>query len=307
MEKKRKENDQIHKGEQVYKIILIISIILLITNIIIGIQILNGRERIVTSVNMTNNLVEIVKEVKPAVVRIISETNQTPDSYSSSEIIKTDTGWTSYGTGFFIKSDGHIATANHVIDKSDKITVIIFKDGRVIETKEAKIIRQNPKTDTAVIKVDKKECPYLEIREYNEVNEGEEIGLIGFPLGVSFPMINKGIISSKNSLNMYGEDAKMFTINSFINPGNSGGPLISLEDGKAIGIINAKFRVVPQNLYIPPINLPKQGGISLMGIDFGSLVGVTIETRNLVLETLEKSSNVGIGFSTSIDYIKGYS
>lgn len=255
---------------------------------------------------MTNNLVEITKKVKPAVIQIVSETDNSPDSSLSSEIIKTNTGWASVGTGFFIDSEGYIATANHVVDKSKKITVILFKDNKAILSKEAKIIKQNPKIDTAIIKIEGSGYPFLELRNFDNSNEGESIGFIGFPLGTNFPTVNSGIISSKINADLYGESAKTYTLNAFINPGNSGGPMFSEKDGKVLGIINAKFKIVPPNLYIPPVNISNKGGVAIMGIDFGQLVGVTVDTRNLLLETIDRTSNVGIGFSISSDYIKEY-
>ena len=293
---------EIKARNKIYLIILILSIILLISNLFVSYNIIKNKERIVTSVNMSNNLVEIVKKVKPAVVQIISETNSTPDSSLSSEIIKINTGWASVGTGFFIDSGGYIATANHVVDNSKKITVIIFRDNKAVSSHEAKIIKQNPKTDTAIIKIEGKDYPFLELRSYDDSNEGEDIGFIGFPLGTNFPTINKGIVSSKISI----DSTSTYTINAFINPGNSGGPLFSLEDGKVLGVINSKIQIIPPNLYITPINLSNSGGVAIIGIDFGQLVGVTIDTRNLLLETIDKTSNVGIGYSVSSDYLKNY-
>jgi len=48
------------------------------------------------------------------------------------------------------------------------------------------------------------------------------------------------------------------------------------------------------------------GSVEIMGIDFGSLVGVTVDTRNILLEVIEKNSQAGIGFSVSTDYVRDY-
>jgi len=134
---------------------LAITLILLMVNIFLTTNILKNKERIVTSVNMTNNLVEITKNVKPAVVRIVAETNQSPDSYFSSEIIKVDTGGlASIGTGFIVDPEGYIITANHVITGSNNIQVILFDEDKT-EVKKAKIVKQNTQKDIAVIKISK--------------------------------------------------------------------------------------------------------------------------------------------------------
>ena len=55
------------------------------------------------------------------------------------------------GSGFFVSADGYIVTNNHVVQKAKTVTVTT-QDGKTLD---AKVVGTDPKTDLALIKVER--------------------------------------------------------------------------------------------------------------------------------------------------------
>ena len=71
----------------------------------------------------------------------------------------------------------------------------------------------------------------IRLGSIDEIDIGDEVIAIGTPMGLDFS-VSKGIISSirKN------DGATLIQTDCAINSGNSGGPLISVSNGKVVGI-----------------------------------------------------------------------
>lgn len=139
------------------------------------------------------------------------------------------------GSGFIITSDGYILTNNHVVDDAEKITVVL-KDGRKLDAKK---IGTDPDSDVALIKVEGKDFPVIEIGDSDALEIGEWVIAIGNPFGLS-ETVTVGIVSAKGrqvGINEGGYEDFIQT-DAAINPGNSGGPLLDIN-GKAIGMNSA--------------------------------------------------------------------
>src|SRR5690554_3749054 len=63
------------------------------------------------------------------------------------------------GSGFIIREDGYVVTNYHVIENADKVTVNL-KEGKQYK---AKVIGTDQKYDLAILKIEAKNLPYLEI------------------------------------------------------------------------------------------------------------------------------------------------
>ncbi len=142
----------------------------------------------------------------------------------------------SQGSGFIVSADGYILTNNHVVGDADKIMVKL-EDGRVFK---AKTIGTDPHTDVAVIKIDAKNLPVLQLGDSDVLEVGEWVIAIGNPFGLSHTL-TAGIVSAKGRSSLGIADYENFIqTDAAINPGNSGGPLVNLE-GKVIGMNTAIF------------------------------------------------------------------
>ena len=96
------------------------------------------------------------------------------------------------GSGVIVSEDGYIITNNHVIDKSDKITVTLDNKTEY----EAKVIGTDPSTDIALLKVEANGLPYLEYANSDDVELGEWVLAVGNPYNLT-STVTAGIISAK--------------------------------------------------------------------------------------------------------------
>jgi serine protease Do len=140
----------------------------------------------------------------------------------------------SQGSGFFVSQDGYIMTNCHVIEKADKITVVLEGDREL----DATLVGADPHTDIAILKVEGTDFPYLELGDSDKIEIGEDVAAIGSPFQLQ-ASLTSGVISAKGRQNLRITDLEDFIqTDAAINPGNSGGPLINL-DSEVIGINTA--------------------------------------------------------------------
>lgn len=144
------------------------------------------------------------------------------------------------GSGFIVRKDGYILTNEHVIDKAEDITVLLPNG----EKYKAKLTGYDIRSDLAVLKIDAKNLPYIEMGDSDKVKTGQWAIAVGNPFAIfennPKPTMTLGIISavhrslpSSDMNNRYYGD--LIQTDAAINPGNSGGPLLNI-DGKVIGI-----------------------------------------------------------------------
>jgi serine protease Do len=136
----------------------------------------------------------------------------------------------SLGSGFIISEDGYILTNNHVVDEAEQILV------RMNDRREfvAEVVGKDERSDVALIKIDAKELPVVEIGDSEQLRVGEWVLAIGSPFGFDHS-VTAGIVSAKGR-NLPSENYVPFIQTDVaINPGNSGGPLFNLN-GKVVGI-----------------------------------------------------------------------
>ncbi|MDD4888878.1 MAG: trypsin-like peptidase domain-containing protein [Phycisphaerae bacterium] len=141
------------------------------------------------------------------------------------------------GSGVIISADGYVLTNNHVVAKATRVTVTLPGDGG--ESYDAKVIGTDPRTDVAVIKMEKaKGLVPAQLGDSDNVQVGDWVLAIGSPFGLD-RTVTAGIISAKGRANVGIADYEDFIqTDASINPGNSGGPLVDVT-GKVIGMNTA--------------------------------------------------------------------
>ena len=138
------------------------------------------------------------------------------------------------GSGVIITKDGYILTNNHVVEGADQVKVSL-QDGRDFD---AKVIGRDPKTDVAVVKIDAKDLPTLELANSENIEVGDVVLAVGNPFGIG-QTVTMGIISAVGRGGNLGLDYEDFLqTDAPINPGNSGGALVDTE-GRLVGINTA--------------------------------------------------------------------
>jgi serine protease Do len=135
------------------------------------------------------------------------------------------------GSGFLVSADGNIMTNAHVVKGADKMEVTL-NDGHVLP---ATLIGADPQTDIAIIKIEGKNFPFLNLGNSDDIEIAEYVLAIGSPFQLE-ASVTHGIVSAKGRQGLkINEYEDFLQTDAAINPGNSGGPLINL-DGEVIGI-----------------------------------------------------------------------
>ena len=135
------------------------------------------------------------------------------------------------GSGVIISTDGYIVTNNHVVDGADELLVTLNDNKEY----SARIIGADATTDLALVKIDAKNLPAIQIANSDEVKVGEWVLAVGNPLGLN-NTVTAGIVSAKaRSMGEPGKVSSMIQTDAAINQGNSGGALVNVN-GQLIGI-----------------------------------------------------------------------
>ena len=87
----------------------------------------------------------------------------------------------SYGTGFFIRSNGYIATNYHVVEGYDEITATLYSAERL----DAVLIGFDKEMDLAVLKIEGSGYPVPTFGDSDAVAVGDPAIAIGHPSGAS--------------------------------------------------------------------------------------------------------------------------
>jgi serine protease Do len=183
---------------------------------------------------------ELFRELAPAVVNITVK----------------ESGGEGGGTGFFLDTDGTIATNHHVINGAVEIRIKLLS-GKTIENGDVELLADNPADDLALLRLHTKETlKAVEFGDSEQVMVGEHVISIGNPLGLEHTLTD-GLVSARR---IY-EGRAYIQMSAPVSPGNSGGPLFNMR-GQVIGVTTAQVagglfgRAQNLNLAIP-INVLK--------------------------------------------------
>ncbi|UQA58077.1 S1C family serine protease [Polyangium aurulentum] len=139
----------------------------------------------------------------------------------------------SLGSGFGVTDEGWVVTNLHVV-AGEKDIKVVLADGK--ERPATAVIAYDDKHDLALLRVSGMPMA-LSVGESAEVGLGDEVVVIGNPLGLQSTVSN-GIVSGGRQ---FEKDFEVLQITAPIAPGSSGGPLIDAH-GQVIGVVVATFR-----------------------------------------------------------------
>lgn len=187
------------------------------------------------------NLVSIYQEAREGVVHIRGQLHETKAGQTETKEVT--------GTGFFVTSDGKLATDYHVVKNLQNLTVETA-DGRIFP---AKIEAVSPKNDLAIVKVEYKGAlnsfHVLPLAERStNLWWGDDVVVLGYPNGWKDMYVSPGTFSStcllkdllpnlKDGL-IAGENPDRVLLESIthIENGNSGGPILD-SAGRVVGVV----------------------------------------------------------------------
>ena len=143
-----------------------------------------------------------------------------------------------WGTGVILSSDGLILTNTHVIEGCDRATVTLYND----QVYEAKLVGADTISDIALLKIEAKGLPVVELGDSSTLRVGDRVAAIGNPLGEDFRnTLTDGIISAiERGVQYNGRSMTLLQTNTALNEGNSGGALFNMY-GQMVGVTNMKM------------------------------------------------------------------
>ncbi|MGH1385196.1 S1C family serine protease [Kordia sp.] len=179
------------------------------------------------------DLSKVYEKVSPAVVAILTKENTiVTNANNVSETVATG----GLGSGFMV-SDRLIVTAAHVVRVPESI-MVQFSDGEVIA---ATVLTSYQSADIALIGLSrpKKNATIVAFADSNKVKIGEQVFVIGVPLGVGFSLSSGYVSAFKRQ--PYGKNpfvsSEFIQTDAAINQGNSGGPMFNMK-GEVIGVVS---------------------------------------------------------------------
>jgi len=196
---------------------------------------------------------EIVADLRHVVFSVIRDRPNAAGAVDSAAL----------GTGFFVKPDIFV-TCHHVMNDSrdghkqgDSYRLIANLTGSSprVHTVTTPEVGRNlvlfPNLDFAVLQFDAgADQPYAAIK-YDDIDVGEEVGVVGYPLAVFSTDANgnllleglvyraaKGAVTGRYEGTLpTGETLPVVEVNFMFVPGNSGGPVFEVETGKVVGMV----------------------------------------------------------------------
>ena len=232
------------------------------------------------------------------------------------------------GTGFVVSKAGQIITCWHVIDPAfilDSLNRRIglrkieaeFPDGETVELGIYNFLLQQGNREAVAydycflqpLKTVSSSFEFLTLGTFEDINEGDQVYTIGYPLGIKQQFVSTGILSTK-----WVDTAKFWTNNKpdslvrkvawldlTMNKGNSGGPIIKIgstpSEDKVIGI--ATFILNPfanDSQVLSVLSSRLQVDMELGGIS-------QVKVNKLFADAISNNS-IGISGCISIDHIK---
>jgi len=222
-------------------------------------------------------------------------------------------------TGFIVNPRGDVLTCFHVIESAAANNYrleIQLNNGEIIPANYLTYLlkdglREAIGYDCFVLIPQYKEQiqhEFLSIGTFNDVQEGDQLITVGYPLTVKQAIISTGILSTKwsesnkfiykGSVDSLQRDVAWLDLT--MNRGNSGGPIIKLgltpSDDKVIGI--ATFILNPYG----PIADQLVGAVNKSQVDI-TMGGISQNGVTKLLASAVANNSIGVSGCISIDHV----
>jgi S1-C subfamily serine protease len=255
----------------------------------------NTQARPASVIQSPGDIRSILDKVEPAVVRINVTVN---GGFSGTE--------EGVGTGFIISSDGYIVTNAHVAGDASTIQVQL-QNGRVVP---GKLVGASTQSDLAVVKIDGRNLPTVELGDSDSLEVGDQVVAIGNALGLEGePTVTSGIVSGLNRVLQEPNNvdiANTIQTDAAINPGNSGGPLVD-ANGRVVGIntaianpsesnnIGFAIAISPAKSVIDALRKGQEPQVAFLGVGTEPVTSDLVQRRNLEVDQGAYVSSVSSG------------
>ena len=149
------------------------------------------------------------------------------------------------GSGFFVNRRGHIVTNNHVIDNCSEL--------RVEGHGTVAVVARDADADLAVLRSKTPSKGFAALADRRQLNPGEEIVVVGYPLGKELSKNSSVSVGIVNSVDLEIGKKNLIQVSAPIQSGNSGGPVLDAH-GKVVAVMQGSIvsadpnQAITQNL-----------------------------------------------------------
>ncbi len=204
------------------------------------------------------NLEKLMTPEQIALAQAYNPLKKTKQLDSNSKINKSKAEQSFTGTGFFVDKST-VLTNSHVVKNCNRIELI-----RQGYTSTAKIKSKDSLNDLAILKADTTNSSALNFRAGKGIRIGDDIIVIGYPLG---ELLGSGIkLTTGNVSALTGliNDTTSMQLTAPVQPGNSGGALLDTS-GNVVGVVVARLKK-EQN-----VNLAIKANVAQMFLDINNV------------------------------------
>jgi serine protease Do len=176
------------------------------------------------------------RRVAPSVVQVVAS------GYTTSPSMLLARGQAS-GSGVIVDPEGWVVTNAHVVENARSVRVDLMQPsagtgGSILRPRSrrlsARVAGLDRETDIAVLKVEERGLPALELGDSESLRQGQLVMAFGSPLGLE-NSASLGVVSAV-ARQLKPDDPMIYVqTDASINPGNSGGPLVDAE-GRMVGL-----------------------------------------------------------------------
>jgi S1-C subfamily serine protease len=135
--------------------------------------------------------------------------------------------------------------------------VMLGRSGEQSIGRRARVVATDRARDLALLRIEGPPLKPLELAEAGSAREGQDIALMGFPIGGTLgfaPVTHRGIVASITTaalpaatasnldpralLRLREGNFELLQLDATAYPGNSGGPVFDATTGRVIGVVN---------------------------------------------------------------------
>lgn len=156
------------------------------------------------------------------------------------------------GTAFLVHGEGYLLSVSHIIPQEGQLIVVPADPGNeftamnqeTVTSIPVAVVRRDVERDIVLLKMQQEiemQLPDHFIGTAESTLVGNQVMALGFAFGhqalytlVASSAVTSGKILSRNQ-------SKILLFDTMIHDGDRGGPLVGVEDGLVIGIINGRF------------------------------------------------------------------
>src|SRR5262250_459267 len=145
----------------------------------------------------------------------------------------------SQGTAFFVRPDGVLLTALHVVDGARSVSVAC--PGR--EPVPAILASGTRNRDLVALKTSLSAPAYLTLHGARALLPGDPVFTVGFPTGTTAEAAPRFSDGSLNAVTGPDTETAFLQMTMPLQPGNAGGPVVA-ADGSAVGVVSSGAAII---------------------------------------------------------------